>query len=119
MVRTKGVGGEPNDERRAVVLLEELSPKIQLVLEGQTGLENRLSRLESKVDENYYELHKFMMDEFKQVYKDFEQMGQRIDERFAQVDGRFAKMDERFVEVNSRLDTLTSRFDTHEQAHAG
>ena len=107
MVR-KEVSREPSDARRAVVLLEQLEPKVQLVLEGQTGLSERLGRLEGRVETGSSELYKLLMDGFKKVYGDFER-----------VDMRFVRVDEQFAGVNARLDALTSRFTAHEQTHAG
>jgi len=106
MVRKQGVGGEPSDERRAVVLMEDLKPQVQLVLEGQTGLVRKLEYLEKRVEEGYSELHKLMVEGFEKVYQDF-----------GRVDERFAKMGDHFTGVHARLDTLTSRFDSHERAH--
>jgi hypothetical protein len=108
----RGSGKEPSDARRAVVLLEELAPKVQLLMEGHTGIAGRLDRVveelgrvgerigrfETNVGERYRELHKDMMDGFEKVYGD---------------------MDGQFAGVNSRLDTLTNRFDVHERTHTG
>ena len=77
MARKRDLGGEPSDERRAVVLLERLEPKVDLVLEGQSGVVNRLDRLEKRMEEGYSELYKLMMDGFKKVYeKNWKNWGQ-------------------------------------------
>lgn len=99
MVQQKGVSGEPSEERRAEVLLEQIKRDVKTVLEGHTGLVERLGQLEKQVDARHADLKQFMGQGFEKVWKDFE------------------RVDTRFAEVNTRLDTLTSRFDTHEQAH--
>ena len=101
MVQQKDVSGEPSEEHRAEVLLEKISSDVQTVLEGHSGLVERLGQLETQVDARHADLKQFMKYGFKKVWGDFE------------------RVDARFDEVNSRLDVLTSRFDTHEQAHAG
>ena len=97
MVGKKGVSSE---ERRAEVLLEKIGSNVQTVLEGHTGLVERLGQLEKQVDARHADLKRFMKYGFEKVWEDFE------------------GVDARFAEVNSRLDALTSRFDVHEKAHA-
>lgn len=113
MVQEEGLDREPSDARRAVVLLEELTPKVQLLLEGHTGLARqldrvveglggvgqRLDRFEMQAGERSRELHQYLRDGFEKVYEDV------------------GKVDKRFVGVHSRLDTLTGCFDAHERAH--
>ena len=107
MVQEKGVGGEPSEEHRAEVLLEKISSDVQTVLEGHTGLVERLGQLEKQVDARHADLKQFMGQGVEKVWQDF-----------GDVDKRFAHIDTRFDGVNTKLDALTSRFDAHEQAHA-
>ena len=109
MVGKKDVSGSgPSEERRAEVLLEKIGSNVQTVLEGHTGLVERLKRLEAQTDSRSEDLKEFMKQGFEKVWQDFETM-----------DKRFAKVDTRFDEVKTRLDTLTNRFDAHERAHFG
>ena len=106
MVGKKGAGGEPSEERRAEVLLEKIGSNVQTVLEGHTGLVERLGQLGKQVDARHADLKQLMQQGFEKVWQDFETM-----------DKRFAKVDTRFDQVNARFDALTSRFDAHERAH--
>lgn len=100
MVQKQDVRGEPSDERRAVVLLERIQSDVKTVLEGHSGLVERMGRLETQEDAHYQDLKRSIWEGFEKIWEEFEKM-----------DKRFAQVDTRFVEVNTRLDA-------HEQAHA-
>ena len=87
--------------------MEKIGSNVQTVLEGHTGLVERLGQLEKQVDARHADLKQFVQQGFEKVWQDFETM-----------DKRFAKVDTRFDQVNTRLDALNNRFDVHEKAHA-
>ena len=55
-----------------------------MVLDGQKGVMGRLDRVESRVEECYEDLKKYLMDGLKKAYGDLE----KIDSRLEKVEGR-------------------------------
>ena len=77
MAQTQGTGGEPNDERRKAVLFETLEPKVELILEGQTGLVRRFNEFEQKTDKRLDQFEEHMVKGFKQVWEELRRQNQR------------------------------------------
>ena len=84
MAESERVGREPGDEQSALVQFEALRGEFQVVLDGQKGVMERLDRVESRVEECYEDLKKYLMDGLKKAYGDLEQ----IDSRLEKVEGR-------------------------------
>lgn len=92
--------GEPSEERRAEVLVEELKSEFKVVLDGQAGLRETFTRLEgtfanleTTVNRRHLNLKKYLKDGLEKVYGDL-------------------------GNVERKLDKLAERFDVHERAHA-
>ncbi len=82
-------------ESQVMMLLEKMDDSIQLVAEGQVGLQRQLDGLTNEV-------HSFR-DETNVRFA-------KIDARFEQVDARFDKMDARFDQMDARFDQMDAEF---------
>ena len=70
MVVTSGAGDEPSEVRRALSLFEDMKSKFQVVLEGQTGLTERLDRLERSTAQDHQTLKTYLFDGLEKAYGD-------------------------------------------------
>ncbi|MEJ5300150.1 MAG: hypothetical protein WHS38_04095 [Thermodesulforhabdaceae bacterium] len=81
----------------------------------------RLTKVETKLEENQKavlqridDLEKRFEQRFEEIDKRFEEMNKRFDQRFAEIDKRFEeinrRIDQRFEDLNKQLDRLTAVF---------
>jgi len=73
-----------------------MRPTVQSVNRRVDGLEIRLERVESKVDENTQQI---------------KALDAKVDQRFEKIDQRFEKIDQRFEKIDQRFNTLEAKFD--------
>jgi uncharacterized protein YqgV (UPF0045/DUF77 family) len=104
-------GGPPRapdgpDERVSVSLL---------ILQRVDHLEQRLERLEDKMDARFTALEAKMDERFAAVDARFAALEAKMDERFAAVDARFAatdaKIDDLRRELSAKIDTQSRKID--------
>ena len=67
---TRGVGDEPSNVQRALVLFEDMRKKFDLVLEGYTDVQERVSQVSATAEERHRFLKKYLYDGLEKAYGD-------------------------------------------------
>lgn len=69
----------PGERERYEVLYEEINAKVQLVLEGHSALDQKIERLDGKMDRSVQEISRKLDFGFAKVLKEVRELRGRFD----------------------------------------
>jgi predicted nuclease with TOPRIM domain len=110
--------------RRIGAFAEDVQHKLDLVIEGQQGLGQRLDRVEvilERVEERVTVLEG-KVDHLTDRVDAHDARFDQIDARFDQIDAKFAEIDERFDNTDAKIDAVATDLADHRrdtEAHRG
>ena len=73
------MGKEPRKKERYEVLYEEIESQVKLVLEGHSTLDQKIERMDAKIDSSTHEISRKLEMGFANVMKEIRQLQERFD----------------------------------------